>query len=261
MKLIRNRKFLWRRAPSHTFKEFINRISKQPIGMAAKVLSLQPTSKPVIAQDNYKGQTKAKRPFTIELDYSRVQVKVNGHSALALVDIQTNGGDLINTQFVHLSNLPTYGIDKNSINAAMKAYKCMIEKASDVQMDYGGYTQTSMLYVAYLAGWDMMLGKPALTALNTLIPAGPKPVTIQPEGMARFALKEWRKAGLTTGQVTSAALSIEDEVLDYLLPLFEFIVSAMSLGENREFNPFVEFGHLFLATTPNELTPLRTINY
>jgi len=53
-------------------------------------------------------------------------------------------------------------------------------------------------------------------------------------------------------QVTSAALTIEDEVLDYLLPLFEFRVSAMSLGESREFNPFVEFTQLFPATTPNE---------
>jgi len=107
----------------------------------------------------------------------------------------------------------------------------------------------------------MILGKPALTALNALIPAGPKLITIQPEEMARFALKEWRKAGLTTGQVTSAALFIEDEAPDYLLPLFEFLVSAMSLGESREFNPFVEFAQLFPATTPNELPPLRTINY
>jgi len=87
----------------------------------------------------------------------------------------------------------------------------------------------------------MILGKPALTALNALIPAGSKPVTIQPEGMARFVLREWREAGLATGQVTSAALTIEDEVSDYLLPVFEFMVSGMSLGESREFKPFAEF--------------------
>jgi len=107
----------------------------------------------------------------------------------------------------------------------------------------------------------MILGKPAPTALNALIPAGPKPVTIQPEGMARFALKEWRKAGLAMGQVTSAALLIEDEVPNYLLPLCELMVSAMSLRECREFNPYVEFAQLFPATTPNELPPLRTINH
>jgi len=68
--------------------------------------------------------------------------------------------------------------------------------------------------------------------------------------MARFVLKEWRKAGLATGQVTSAALFIEDKAPDYLLPLFEFMVSAMSLGESRKFNPLVEFAQLFPALHP-----------
>jgi len=107
----------------------------------------------------------------------------------------------------------------------------------------------------------MILGKPGLIALNALIPAGPKPVTIQPEVIACFAFKEWRKAGLATGQVISAALTIEDEVSDYFLPLFEYIVLAMNRGESQEFNPHVEFAQLFPATTPNELPPLRTINH
>jgi len=107
----------------------------------------------------------------------------------------------------------------------------------------------------------MILAKPALTALNALIAAGPKPVTIQPESMARFTLKEWRKAGLAMGQVTSAALLIEDEVPDYLLPLCELMVSAISLGKCRDFNPYVEFTQLFPGSTPNELPPLRTINH
>jgi len=228
---------------------------------AAQVLSLQYTNKPVIAKNTHKGKTKGKPQSTEELDYSRVQVKVNGHPALALVDLQTTGGDLINAQFVHLYGLPTNGIDKKSLNTAIKVSKRVIEKAGDVQMDYGGCTETRMLYIAHLAGWDMILCKPALTALNALIPAGPKPVTIQPEEMARFALKEWRKAGLASGQVTSASLTIEDEISDHLLPRFEFMVSAMSLGENWQFNPFVEFTQLFRATTPNELPPLRIINH
>jgi len=228
---------------------------------AAQVLSLQHNSKPVIAKNNYKGKTKTKPQSTEELEYSRVRVKVNGHPALALVDLHMTGGDLINAQFVHLYGLPTYGINKKSLNTAIQGSKGVIEKACDVQMDYGGYTETRTLYVAHLAGWGMILGKPALTALNALIPAGPKPVTIQPEGMARFALKEWRKVGLATGQVTSAALFLQEEAPDRLLPLFGFMVSAMSLGENREFNPFVEFGQLFPATTPNKLPPLRTINH
>jgi len=107
---------------------------------------------------------------------------------------------------VHLCGLSTYGIDKKSVNTAIKGSKGVIEKPYDVQMDYGRYTETRTLDVAHCAGWDMILGKPNLTGLNALIPAGPKSITIQPKGMARFALKEWRKAGLAMRQITSAAL-------------------------------------------------------
>jgi len=56
-----------------------------------------------------------------------------------------------------------------------------------------------------------------------------------------LSLKEWSKVGLGMGQFNSTLLSIEEEVSDYLLQLYEFIVSAMSLRESREFNDFVEF--------------------
>jgi len=173
MKLFRKWKYLWCRVPGHTCKEYKKRKSKVPMLTAAQVLSLQHTSKPVTAKNNCKGKSKAKPQSTNELDYRRVLVKVNGHPALALVDLQTTGGDLINSQFVHLYGLPTYGIDPKSLNTAIKGSKGIIEKACDVEMDYGGYTETRTLYIAHLAGWDIILGKPALTALNALIPAGP----------------------------------------------------------------------------------------
>ena len=178
MKLIKEWNCLWCRKPGHIFKECKKGIDKLPICTAAQVLSLQHSSKPVIAKNNYKGKTKAKPLSTKELDYSRVRVKVNDHPALDLLDLQTPRGDLINAQFVHLYGLPTYSIDKKSHNTKIKVSKGVIEKAGNVQMYYGGYTETRTLYVAYLAGWDMILGKPVLTALNALIPAGPKPVTI-----------------------------------------------------------------------------------
>ena len=106
------------------------------------------------------------------------------------MDLQNTGRYLNNAQFVHLYGLPTYGIDKQSLNTAIKGSKGVLEKAYDVQMDYRGYSETRMLYVAHLAGWDMILGKPALTALYALILAGPKPVTIQPEGLAYSTHKE-----------------------------------------------------------------------
>jgi len=177
------------------------------------------------------------------------------------VHLLTTGGDLINAQFVHLYGLPTYGIYKKSLNTTDQESKGVTEKTCDVQMDYGWYKETGTPYVAHLQDWDIILGKLVPTALNPLIPAGLKPVTIQPEGMAQFALKEWRKVGLPTGQVTAVTLTIEDEVSDNLLWLFEFTVSAMSLGESQEFNSYIEFTQFFLTTAPNKLPPLRTINH
>ena len=102
---------------------------------------------------------------------------------------QTTGGDVINTQFVHLYGLPTYGIAKWSHNTTIKESKGGIENAWDVQMDYRGYTDIRTLCVAHLAGWDMILGKQVLTALNALIPVRPKLFIIQLEEIAHFALR------------------------------------------------------------------------
>jgi len=90
---------------------------------AGQVLSLQCTSKPVIAKNNHKGKTKAKPQSTDELDNSRVRVQVNGHPALALVDLQMTGRDLINAQSMHLYAQPSYGIDKKSLSTAIKGSK------------------------------------------------------------------------------------------------------------------------------------------
>jgi len=79
---------------------------------------------------------------------------------------------------VYLYRLPTYGIYKKSLNTAIKGSKSVIGKARDIQIDYRGYTEIRMLYVAHLAGWDTILGKPAFTALNIFIPVGIKLVTI-----------------------------------------------------------------------------------
>ena len=107
-----------------------------------QVLSLQYTSKLVKAKNNYKDKTKAKTYSTKELDYSGVRIKVNGPPALALLDLQTTGEHLINTQFVYLYSLPTYNIDKKSINTVIKGSKGLIEKVYDVQMDNGRYMET-----------------------------------------------------------------------------------------------------------------------
>jgi len=115
------------------------------------------------------------------------------YPALALVDLRTTSRSLINIQLVYLYALPTYSINKKSLNTVINRSKGGIEMACDIQMDYGGFTETRAPYISRLAARDMILCKPALTGLDALILSGPKSVTIQPEGMVCFVLKEWRK--------------------------------------------------------------------
>ena len=88
-KLIRDCKCLYCNTPGYTFKECRKQISKQPIRTAVQVLSLQHINKPVTAKNNYKGKTKAQLQSTQALDHSGVQVQVNRHPALSLIDLHT----------------------------------------------------------------------------------------------------------------------------------------------------------------------------
>jgi len=87
---------------------------------------------------------------------------------------------------VHLYVITTYIIDKDILNTLIKGLNGVIERAYNVQKECKGYTVIRMLYVVYLARWDMRLGKLALTVLNGLIPPGLKYITIQPEGILYF---------------------------------------------------------------------------
>ena len=138
-----------------------------------------------VGKTKSKEKTKRKPQVAIREphDPNRVFVKVNGHPALALIDLQTIGGDLISAQFVYLYKLPVVKIEPKTLATAIKGSKGTVDKTCDVELNWGGYEETRMFYVAHLSGWDMILGKPALQDVRTTISAGRTPVTIQPAGM------------------------------------------------------------------------------
>ena len=59
-------------------------------------------------------------------DPNRVFVKVNSHPALAVIDLQATGGDLISTQFVYLLNLWLVMIESTTTANPMKWYKANV---------------------------------------------------------------------------------------------------------------------------------------
>ena len=171
-----------------------------------------------------------------------------------LIDPQTNGGDLISAQFMYLYKLPVVKIEPKTLVTAIKGSKGNVDKTCEVEINWGGFEETRMFYVAHLTGWDMILGKPALQDVRAPISAGTAPVTIQPPGMDRFPLRRWRGTRVTDqkSDLATAANSI-------LARADELAVRAAELAD--QFNPVAEFATLFPKEIPRELPPLRKINH
>ena len=150
--------------------------------------SQQPVGK---TRSKEKTKQKAQVAGREQLDPNRVFVKVNGHPALVLIDLQTIGGDLISPQFVYLYKLPVVEIEPKTLATAIKGSKGTVVKTCEVELNWGGFEETRMFYVAHLSGSHMILGKPALHDVRATISVGTAPVTIQPPGRDRFPLRMW----------------------------------------------------------------------
>ena len=103
------------------------------------------------------------------LDPNPVFVNVEGHPALALINLQTIGGDLISARFVYLYKLPVVKLDPKTLATAIKGSKGTVDKTCEVELNWGGVEETKMFYVAHLSGWDMILGKPALQDVRAML--------------------------------------------------------------------------------------------
>ena len=147
-----------------------------------------------VGETRSKEKTKQKPQVAVRepLDPNRVFVNVKGHPALALIDLQTIGGDLIRAQFVYLYKLPVVKIEPETLATAIKGSKGTVDKTCEVEINWGGFEETRMFYVSYLSCWHMILGNPVLQDMRATISAGTAPVTIQRPGMDRFPLRMWR---------------------------------------------------------------------
>ena len=107
-----------------------------------------------VGKTRLKAQTKQKPLVAIvePLDPNRVFVKVIGHPALALIDQQTIGGDLIRAQFVYLYKLPVVKIEPKTLATAIKGSKVSVDKTCEVELNWAGYEETRIFYVAQLSG-------------------------------------------------------------------------------------------------------------
>ena len=185
---------------------------------------------------------------------NRVFVKVKGHPAVPLIDLQTIGEDLISAQFVYLYKLPVVKIEPKTLATAIEGSEGTVNKTCELELNWGGFVETRMFHVAHHSSWDMILKKPAIQDVRVTISAGTAPVPIQPPGMDRFPLRMWRGNGVTDqkSDLATAANSI-------LAQANELAVRAAELED--QFNPVAEFVTQFPKEIQSELPPLRKINH
>ena len=95
-------------------------------------------------------QFKATKPEPT--DYSKVLVKANRHHALAVVDLQAQGGDLMDSKFVHLYRIPPRLSEKKTLTTAIKGSQATINMECTIQLDWIEYFEERTVYVALLSG-------------------------------------------------------------------------------------------------------------
>ena len=161
------------------YKDSRKRQTKQPMVTAAQAQSITRESRlKVFNKDQIKERPQFKATKPEPTNFSKILVKANGHPALALVDLQTQGGDLINSKFVHLYCIPTRPSEKKILTTAIKESQGKIDKECTIQLDWIGCLEESTFYLAHLSGWDMILREPALSAVNAEISASKEPISI-----------------------------------------------------------------------------------
>ena len=117
-----------------------------------------------MVKTRYKEQNKQKPQVAISepLNPNRVFVKVNGHPALALIDLQTIRADVIRVQFGYLYKLPLVSIQPKTIATPIRGSKGTVVKTREVELNCGRYEENRIFHVAHLSGCDIISGKPVV---------------------------------------------------------------------------------------------------
>ena len=128
---------------------------------------------------------------------NRVCVKVNGHPAFALLDLQTIAGDLNSTEFMYLYELLVVKFESETLATGIKESNGIVDKACEVDLYGGRYEWTRMFHVVHSLAWNLIIRNPALLHIRATISVGTAPVAIQPAGRDRFSLRMWRRNHIT----------------------------------------------------------------
>ena len=143
MRPVREKAYSWCGLGIHNFAEYRQWLNKEPIRTAAQEMQLQQlVGKPRLEEEHkQKPQVAIREP----LDPNLVFVEMHRHSALAPIDQQTIGADLISEQFVYLYKLSVVKIEPKTLATTIEGSKGTVDKTCEVELNCGGYVETRMV--------------------------------------------------------------------------------------------------------------------
>jgi len=114
-------------------------------------------------------------------DKSICMINCNNHEALTLLDPCTMNGDLISDTYCAVYKIPLQEIKGGlPLSTAIKGSRSTINHKATVNLDIQGYKIERTLYVCHLQDSDIILGKPALSALRAIMEIADNKVSIKP---------------------------------------------------------------------------------
>jgi len=123
------------------------------------------------------------------------EITINGYKAHVLLDLYTQGEDLISNNFCTLFKLSLTQMEKKPLETAIQGSRSPRTNKTTVLINVQGYEEERTIYAANLRNWDPILCEPALKKVKAIMNIHNNMISIQPTGMGRYNLIMLQKPG------------------------------------------------------------------
>src|SRR5258705_2474237 len=112
-----------------------------------------------------------------------IDIEIAGYKALALIDPQTTGGNLMSNNYASTYNLPLIQmLEPIQVNLALKGSRGSSTHYVNTKIRIGTHEREASFLIFPLDDWDVILGHPLLRDVKAIIDVAKAQMTITPSG-------------------------------------------------------------------------------
>src|SRR5258705_8081208 len=112
-----------------------------------------------------------------------IDIEIEGNKALALIDPQTTGGNLMSNNYASTYNLPLIQmLEPIQVNLALKGSRGSSTHYINTKIRIGMHEREASFLIVALDDWDVILGHPLLHDVKAIIDVAKAQMTITPSG-------------------------------------------------------------------------------